>query len=239
MKCYSRLLCVIGICLIIIALTGCYPSKLFLGEYQVEPPVFAKPLSDATLKINACKDNRKSLKNSTNAIFLIFIPFVPYATDHIQSPEKFVGTLFTVEEYSITRDLTMAVVNDLKQSNIFANVTGTLSLKPTDYDYILSLKLNKATWHRSLTWYGLSVAGDILWILGLPCSYGNVELEIGFSLIDAKSEKEIWVKSYKETESVIEGEYYNFNTNGRWGPPFKRIMKNLRKDLAECLKKRK
>ncbi len=50
--------------------------------------------------------------------------------------------------------------------------------------YELKLTLDEGIYHRNSTLYGISLAGALLWIIGLPRSYGSAELALTAELFD-------------------------------------------------------
>jgi hypothetical protein len=74
--------------------------------------------------------------------------------------------------------------------------------------YRLDITLKHAVWHRSLTAYGLSYPGTLLWVLGAPVSYGYVALELEVALYPPGSKgKLLAVKTFKREEDCVEWIY--------------------------------
>lgn len=149
----------------------------------------------ASIYMPMMKDGRAKLDvipYNLNADPLILIPLWPYSRKRIAPIDKYnymEGEFITTLQGLFYEDM---AVSGLAGEVVSANPLAAAAA-PVKADYELRLTLQKAEWDRSLTAYGLSIAGmQALWLF-LPVSYGEVifgvkaELLAGGEIIAGKT----------------------------------------------------
>jgi len=145
-------------------------------------------------------------KSSLGGGWLIFIPLWPYGTQRISPDGATPGRGFPGE-------VTETVVRDLQSAKIATKVEAR-EFRPDETlprgAYSLHLTLLEGIYNRHSTAYGLSFAGVYLWLLGLPVSYGSVELGVMAEVRDSRGRSVGASQFYAET-GVTEFFYYNMS----------------------------
>lgn len=204
--------------------------------YIPEPPIKKKDYSPKNAlfinKITDLRPKNETLTPNMNTDPLVLIPLWIYATSRVNPLVR-----YNFLQNDVPEILQRTVAIDLRASGLFRRiiskdiVNSQLTAPPESYS--LDLTLIKAVWVRHLTTYGLSYAGAFLWLLGLPASYGSVELELKASLHEPLTGKVIGEKTFSESVSCTEWIYGQVDYN----PPrseyilkeiIPRITKNIR-----------
>lgn len=163
-------------------LSGCTSiSPEDMLKYVPEPSLSSqKPLIPAlfVLKMrNACPEE-EMLPFAPNDDPWILIPLCFYSSQTVKPLVK--RSFF---QNDLDTALQRLFVKDIRASGLCELVLNADENNPRlkawgEKRYHLELILKHSRWTRNLTAYGLSYPGTILWSLGLPTSYGSVEVEI-------------------------------------------------------------
>jgi hypothetical protein len=115
-------------------------------------------------------------RSSVGAGLVALIPFVPYARQEFTPEYMRWGTGL---DYDFLRDVADAVIKDLQASGLATIVTADqgLPVGARNASHLLQLTVDEGIWHRTITAYGLSFAGVLVWMFA-PASYGEAELTL-------------------------------------------------------------
>ncbi len=198
--------------LALVGTTGCgvasYESLVDLHAPDGSLGHTSKP---ATLAVVA-EDNRpEGAASSIGSGFLVFIPLVPYGKQN-WTPERMKSA------YNLPDDIAAALAKDLRATGLFREVVSqakSSAATPTPH-YTLAISLNRGSWVRYYTTYGLSIAGVALWYLGAPEAYGHNEIGFHARLLDT-SGAEVAEQDFFAEASVTESNYQTLPFGSAWG----------------------
>ena len=198
----------VSVLLLVFALTGCAqvrplsslyaPGSSGLTEKKVDTLLVLEPAENRPL-VQMSKARKKGS-------LLPFIPLVPFA--HQQFTPERVWSIGTKSEYLFRKDLGETIANDLRTYGIARRVVYVekvedYPLNPGEEALILQSKLSEGCWNRYNTTYGFSVFSMYLHLIGAPVSYGNVTLQIDFTLKDTAG-GELGRETFKGVQNVTE-----------------------------------
>ncbi len=207
----------IVLCLFLIFM--CSACSVQSWKYTSEPKVYRKEISPYSLVVPPLRDAREN-ENSLSGYFISMIPLVPYGTSTINNPDQRMNVK-AVEEFS------KAVAEEIDSASIFKSSSFQFNKTGGDLYLVGTLKNSKQIWNS--TFYGLSLPGDLLWLLGLPNGKYHFYIDIEYSLID-KSGNVYFSKSYSADTSNYTGLYYGAGDLG-----FEKILKQISLKLVNDL----
>ncbi len=151
-------------------------------------------------------------RSAVGAGFLAYIPLFPYG--HQQMDPGFGVLAGNVEAESYVAEVASVVVDDLQAMGIAGRVMrGNEVLRDLGdqgsalpQDHRLIITLDEAIYHRYMTAYGLSIAGALLWFVGLPTSFGSADLAFTAELRDP-SDRILGSRSFEATSGATEWLY--------------------------------
>ena len=161
-------------------LTGCAVSTK-VWKYTAEPPVYKQAEINASVQINKFNDLRKNDNEVMNIgkFFLAMVPFVPYTTiSDLKVPE---GLLPKAPEI-----FAEATGEEIRNANIFEDVIILPPSQKNNADYILEGTILNTNVRQTISFYGLSLPGDLLWVLGAPPGKAYNDISIKFRLLNRK-----------------------------------------------------
>ena len=202
----------------IVLLSGCSTQS---WKYTSNPKQYIKPEIQKTVVIPPLSDLREN-ENSITGYFVAMIPFVPYGTSYANIPEANPYMPFKPID-----DFSKATAEELNNASIFKNVFFSHNIQ--DGDWYLQGNLIKSKYSVANTFYGLSLPGDLLWVLGLPSGKIKNEIEIEYKLMD-KNYNIYFQKKYAESSSCYQGLYYNLTSF-----QFENLLKKINMRLIEDL----
>lgn len=151
------------------------PGKPVVKTAKVDT-LFMRPVIDS-------RSAEATLPYDPNSDPMIMIPFLPYSKAILNPMVR-----YNFFQDDLRESLQRLFVKDLRTSGICQTIEVADQykplLKPSTAAYRLTLDVKRARWTRYLTAYGLSYPGTFLWIIGLPVSFGHVELAIDVELRD-------------------------------------------------------
>ena len=254
MKSIIRPICVLSTLLLISFIGGCRnldqayqigytPGPAIKKEgFPVDNPVFLCNIEDK-------RGPSEIIPMDPDANPLILIPLWPYT--HSETSPVLKYTCLQSDMLSTVKHI---IAHDIRASGIFDYImTQTFDVegvKEEKYQsqvppkaYIIQISVLKAVWSRYLTSYGLSYPGTILWVFGLPVSYGSVKTSIKVEIYSPDNyEKPLLEKVITKETSCTEWIYDQVN----YGPPvsefalaeiFPQIMAELRNTAIEAVEK--
>jgi len=253
-----RLCIVTAIFTVALAATGCAPGYYFRDfvceDQEVDVPLLRFPTVVEVLV--------SGLGEPTNTSTWAYglIPLMPCGWQTIKSPEDLMHGYYRVKHqasleesegwedddyipYDLAWDIAETIQYDLYSSNIFGDIRfideGIYSHWDEDdvekyYPrLLLSIEVNEMTWQRHPTFYGLSVAGALGWVMGLPVSYGTCRLVLEVEAVDVAQDSTLWDKEYVAEVRCVEWIYSNWGAGKSWCAALKQIMTEMRGDLIE------
>jgi len=141
------------------------------------------------------------------------IPFVPHGEQRF-TPDWYWTSMrgATGSPYDFGKDLGETIAKDLQAAGIATKVTyvDQPQLPPqrrTGKVHFLDLTLKEGWWHRHPTAYGLSLPGVLLYLVGLPFSYGYMTLAVEAELKDAEG-KRIAQRQLEGRARAVDSLYY-------------------------------
>ena len=148
------------------------------NPYVYEPSKKIEQPNKIPLKLGVVplKDER-GMKNSDNMLLCVLLPLIPYCEADLERPENSANTFLSASGFKASDDLAKAFVEELKQNNIFNDVFFTQNENDINADIIMSGTIRAAKINQTITFCGLTVFGDLLWLLGLPAGNMTTSLD--------------------------------------------------------------
>ena len=202
--------------LFVLLCTGCAVQG---WKYTSEPKNYKKAETQYTLVVPPLRDTRDS-ENSMSGYFISMLPLVPYGTSTINTPDIRMNSK-PVEDFS------KAIAEEIDSASIFKSSSFAFSKTGADLYLVGNLKSSQHIFNS--TFYGLSLPGDLLWIVGFPAGKYYFNIEIEYKLLD-NNDNVYFSKSYSATTSNIVGLYYG-NGEYKFEETLKQIAKQLVADL--------
>ena len=206
MKKLLFILCIINLC------TGCTMQS---WKYTSEPKVYKNADSQYTLVVPPLRDERSN-ENSMSGYFISMIPLVPYGTSTINVPDRAMNA-------KATEDFSKAIAEEIENATIFKSSEFQFNKTGADLYLVGNLKSSQQIWNS--TFYGLSIPGDLLWLIGLPNGKYHFNIELEYKLMDSKNNT-YFSKTYTAENSNLTGLYYGIGDNG-----FETALKDISKEV--------
>lgn len=197
--------------------SGCATS----GEswkYTSEPKNYVKPISTMTLRVPTLRDERKN-RQSQN-VMLSLLPLVPYGSITNQVPD---GALVKP-----TEDFSKAITEEIANASIFKDTF--YSNSETKGDLFLEGTLYTSKIKDTLTFYGLSLPGDLLWLVGAPTGKATNKITIRYRLMDNN------YNVYMDKWYTAKKSRYNFYWKPKGPMFFEKLFKEIALDVVKDLK---
>lgn len=208
---------IIMIFLTILFISGCASSGQN-WKYTSNTKQYSKPISNLTLAVPNLQDKRKN-KNSQN-VMLALLPLVPYGSINIQVPDG--------AQIKPTEDFSKAIAEEISNASIFKETIYTNKL--SDSDLFLEGTLYSSKLKDTVTFYALSVPGDLLWLIGAPTGKATNKIIVRYRLLD-KNYKVYMDKTYSKKKTRY---------NSFWMPKgpmfFEEIFKEIALEVVEDIK---
>ncbi len=201
----------------ILFMSGC-ASSMQNWKYTSNEKQYTKPISNLTLAVPNLQDKRKN-KNSQNAM-LALLPLVPYGSINIQVPDG--------AQIKPTEDFSKAIAEEISNASIFKETIYTNKL--SDSDLFLEGTLYSSKLKDTVTFYGLSLPGDLLWLIGAPTGKATNKIIVRYRLLD-KNYKVYMDKIYSKKKTR-----YNFFWMPKGPMFFEEIFKEIALEVVEDIK---
>ena len=181
--------------LVAIFCSGCANQRTWVYHANTYAPTGKN--TGKTIAALAYEDGREN-KNS-NKMGLYMIPLMPFGWQDLGSPEgvQMHMTSGMWMNYKPTEDYPKALAEDLRATGLFADAFFDYRRSVTDY--AVKGKINSSKYHGRVISYGLSVYGPLLWLIGFPAGTAKNELSLDLSLVDSKTDKVLFSKTYTAT----------------------------------------
>jgi hypothetical protein len=163
-----------------------------------------KPLP-VSVSINYLEDLRKTESYAYTP--LIFIPLMPYGHSHYDRPET--DYKFAVKGLNPSVDFANALMQEMKQNNLFREVSLIHPGDNNKADLIVTGRISRASVDTKVTSYGISMFGMLTWILGLPEGKVYNELDIKYEMRRTYDNVVVWKCDVKSDWGRVFGFYYN------------------------------
>ena len=213
---------VLSLFVLVAILSGC--TSVQSWKYTSEPKVYKKPDINKTIVVSTLRDERINENGAKASAWLALIPLVPYSTlSEFNVPESSPFLKFKPIE-----DFPKAISEEINNASLFKE--SYFSDRTKEADFILTGTLKESKITQTWTFYGLSLPGDLLWLLGAPVGRTHNDIEIEFRLID-QNYRTYFEKTYKSKEKFDNGYWNNPHENFRFEIAFKRIALELIEDL--------
>ncbi len=177
---------------------------------------------DLTIAVMPFREERPSVNRSAT-LLLYLIPLMPFGWVTYERPEA-AQSFITIKEFDfqLDEDLGKAAARSLDQSGIVRRSYFTFGGETREADYILKGTAKSTRYKGRILSYGLSAFGPLLWYIAFPAGTSENLLHIEFLLVDQRGE-EHWRFKYEDSESIVQGLYYNW---GNDAVNFAAIMEN-------------
>jgi hypothetical protein len=170
-------------CLLLI---GCTSVSL-VERFEPAPKGNVRTGADALLVVVEPDARPLQGKSHIGSGFLALIPLVPYG--HQQYSPEFSLLSAAMTESDFPSEVARTVIKDLRAAGVAGWVGRPEDRLPgqsaPQAAVTLHLTLTEGVFHRNLTAYGVSFVGALLWMVGLPTSYGSAEIGLVAELRDA------------------------------------------------------
>jgi curli biogenesis system outer membrane secretion channel CsgG len=180
---------------VVLAASGCASQKTWVYRTNSFSP--GGQTTEKTIAVVAYEDCRENYNN--NYLGLYAIPIMPFGWQTLNSPEGI--TMHTTSgmwlNYKPTEDYPKALAEDLRNTGLFSDAF--FDFRKSTSDYAVKGKIISTKYKGTIISYGLSVYGPLLWFVGFPSGTTYNDLSLDLSLVDSKSNKVIFSKTYTAT----------------------------------------
>jgi len=176
----------------IILCSGCASQKSWVYRANTYPP--AATVTEKKIAVLPFDDARNNENHDMWGIYLI--PLVPYGSQTFDCPEGL--PMHTTSglwvNFKPTEDFPKALAEDLRNTHMFSDAF--FDFRRESGDYAVKGKIISTKYVGRIISYGLSVYGPDLWLIGFPAAWTENDLSIELALVDAKTEKVLFSRTY-------------------------------------------
>jgi hypothetical protein len=170
--------------------------------------------------------------NNMNSVLLYLIPLMPFGTIEYDRPEAASGFLtHAAYNFRPSEDIAKALVEEMKQNNLFDEVFFTQREKEPGVDMVVTGKIREIKYSGKLYSYGFSVYGPNLWFFGFPSGSATNAVNFTIELKRLSDGAIVWRHNVIGEWSETMGLYYN------WGTEFNGFSTVIRDGLVDGMKK--
>lgn len=183
------------VCLTIAFCSGCASQKTWV--YHANTFAIVGSNTERKVAVLPFEDSRANENQNIWGIYLI--PIVPYGPQNLNCPEgisQHANSGLWVN-YKPTEDFPKALAEDLRNTHMFSDAF--FDFRRESGDYAVKGKILSTKYVGRIISYGLSVYGPDLWLIGLPATWTENNLSIELALVDSKTEKVLFSKTYTAT----------------------------------------
>lgn len=182
-------------CLAVVLSSGCASQKTWVYHANsFSPPSKSIDKKVAVLPYEDARENQND-----NLAGICFIPLVPYGPQNLNSPEGL--SMHTTSgmwvNFKPTEDFPKALAEDLRNTHLFSDAF--FDYRRESGDYAVKGKITSTKYVGRTITYCLSVYGAYLWFIGLPAAWTQNNLSVDLTLVDSKSGKALFSKTYTAT----------------------------------------
>jgi hypothetical protein len=196
-----------------VLLSGCASRAAFI--YTSSEKLANCPEKPLALKVAVMPFEDVRGQKNTNAFLLGLIPFMPFGTITYERPDAANGFMYHgAYNFRPADDYAKATVEELKQNKFFDEVFFSQREKEPGIDLVMNGKIIVTSYDAKNFSYMVGPYGAYLWLLGLPASSTNNNIDINLTLKRATDGVELWHHKIKKDWHMVGGIYYN------WGSDF-------------------
>lgn len=214
--------------LILLLCIGCMSQAPYKYAWSEKLSTGVSPLS-CTISVQALEDQREQL--NTDHTLLGWIPLVPYATSQFARPE--VSPKFAFKGLRPSQDFARALFDELKQNNLFQETILLQHSNTPSSGLVMTGRIKKAGIATTITFYGMSIFGELPWLIGLPMGKLSNTLDLHYELRRVSDKALLWEHDVQGTSSMLLGAYYNLHDDA----PYTGMNSILRTGLREGMLK--
>jgi|GEM_PF-1250068 len=232
---FGRIVALALLCGCGIIVSGCAAPSAMSSSVQYSGPMHLDRDVQA-IRVSKAQEGRPGGGESSIALGLIvFIPGVPFGPQKF-TPERYFANA-AMMGYDFRDDLTQTVVRDLAAAGLARSVgyDAYVGSQREHGVYRLELTLKQGIWNRNFTTYGCSFMGSYWWMLGLPVSYGNVQLAFE-ATVRAPDGKELGRRLFASEMGLTESAYVPHKFPKRLPLLYQQLSYDFRSFVQECLK---
>lgn len=174
-------------------------------------------------------------RQNKNNLGLSLIPLMPFGWQELNAPETIQGHVASgLWQFKPTEDVAKALAVEVQNRHLFKEVFFTF--RESDGELVLRGTLLSTGYDGTVYSYGLSIYGELLWLLGLPAGKVKNDLSIELRLEDRTSGQVVWENQYKADHD--EGVYwvYAIPSDFWYDTMLKDLMPAILSDLEEAIK---
>ena len=222
--------CLVLVFLVAWLAAGCSSQRGW--AYIPTDPIKQSPRVAMSVAVVPFIDHRPS--QNTNNLGLRLIPLMPFGWQELNAPETIQGHVASgLWQFKPTEDMAKALALEVQNRHLFKETFFTF--RESDGELILRGTLLSTRYDGTLYSYGLSIYGELLWLLGLPAGKVKNDLSIELRLEDRTSGQVIWEKQYQADHD--EGVYwaYAIPSDFWYDTMFKDLMPTILSDLEDAI----
>lgn len=197
--------------LLAVSLCGCGTTGKFV--YPSNQKELAKlsdsPKYDCSVAVLPFEEMRKD-DNTVGTAFLGYIPLVPYGYVTYDRPDA-ARSFVSLDDFdfNVSDDLARAATTSLRRSGLFKDVFFTYGGEKDKAELSLTGEVYSTRYTGRVFTYGLTIAGPIFWLFGIPCGNSVNELNFNLCLKRNSDGKVLWEYTFDESDYIVQGLYYN------------------------------
>lgn len=222
--------CLVLVFLVAWLAAGCSSQRGW--AYIPTDPVKQSPRIAKAVAVVPFIDHRPS--RNKNNLGLRLIPLMPFGWQELNAPETIQGHVASgLWQFKPTEDMAKALALEVQNRHLFKEVFFTF--REGDGEFVLRGTLLSTRYDGTLYSYGLSIYGELLWMLGLPAGKVKNDLSIELRLEDRTSGQVVWEKQYQADHD--EGVYwaYAIPTDFWYDTMLKDLMPTILSDLEDAI----
>jgi hypothetical protein len=168
---------------------------------------------------------------------LSFVPIIPLGWQDLNTPE---GTSMHANSgswpnFKPTEDFAKALAEDLKNTGIFSDAF--FDYRIGNAEYAVKGKIMSTKYKSRIVTYGLGLYGGILWFIGLPATWTENELAVNLSLVDSKTDHNLFSKDYVAIPRKETSWAYHFKSDFEYAEMLAELNKQFCTDIEPFLEK--
>ncbi len=201
----KSLLTLVSVIVIALGMTGCKSPGIFATTFDDGKKdmvvLDTTPVFPNTVAVTDFKDLRGD-SNSAGTVFWSLCPLMPFGWVSYDRPEHGKAMMNTANyKHDMIASLANAVAVSFDTSRIFNSTYASRDINDLKGDLILDAEIYTARFDAKLISYGLTFVSPVLWVVGLPATYLDSQLDMKLRLYHRSTEKIVWEYPIKVEES--------------------------------------
>jgi hypothetical protein len=206
-----------------VIMTGCATQQSW--TYKASPMSSSPVIVQQSVAVPPFADAR--LNQNSNMAGLYLIPLMPFGWMDLNTPEGVVMTW----KWRPNEDLAKAAVEEMNSSRIFKEVF--FSHRASEGTLVMQGTINSTKYSGKIFSYGLSAYGPILWLIGLPATTVNNDLDVTLSLRNQTTNAILWEKNYKRKKGHVSW-IYAVKSDFLYADLYKDILVEAMRDIRNA-----